>query len=40
MSEIVSWKAAWMSEEHLMFQDSVRKFFDAELVPNIERWRK
>ncbi|MEM7404581.1 MAG: acyl-CoA dehydrogenase family protein [Pseudomonadota bacterium] len=30
----------WMSEEHLLLRDSVRKFLGQELVPNIERWRK
>lgn len=28
------------TEEHEMFRDSVRKFFDKELVPNIERWEE
>ncbi|MBS0421055.1 MAG: acyl-CoA dehydrogenase family protein [Proteobacteria bacterium] len=32
-------KPAWMSREHEIFQDTTRKFFAAELTPNIERWR-
>ncbi|MBT8468940.1 MAG: acyl-CoA dehydrogenase family protein, partial [Deltaproteobacteria bacterium] len=30
----------WMTDEHQMFADSARKFFAAEIGPNIERWRK
>ncbi|MDD7910756.1 acyl-CoA dehydrogenase family protein [Pseudovibrio exalbescens] len=30
--------SAWREEEHALFADSVGKFFDSELVPNIEKW--
>lgn len=30
--------APWHTEEHGMFADSVSKFYDAEVTPNIERW--
>lgn len=30
--------ASWKQDEHEMFADSVSRFYDAELVPNIERW--
>ncbi|MFC3711601.1 acyl-CoA dehydrogenase family protein [Sphingoaurantiacus capsulatus] len=28
------------NEDHAMFRDSVRKFFDRALVPNLDRWEK
>ncbi len=28
----------WFTENHQIFQESVRKFFDREVVPNIEKW--
>ncbi|MEO0551385.1 MAG: acyl-CoA dehydrogenase family protein [Pseudomonadota bacterium] len=31
---------SWMTPEHEMFADMVRKFFAAELVPNIPKWNK
>lgn len=34
------WRAEWMSEEHILLQDLSKKFFEAELVPNIERWEE
>ncbi len=40
MNENATWNAAWMEEEHVLLQASVRKFFEIELVPNLERWRK
>jgi len=40
MSDTASWTGPWMEEEHLILQDSVRKFFDAELKPNLDKWRK
>ena len=30
--------APWMTEEHAMLGDMVRRFLAAELTPNIERW--
>lgn len=30
--------AAWVSDEHKMFSDSISRFFDDEMVPNIETW--
>jgi len=32
--------APWMTEEHAQLQAMTRRFFDAELVPNIDRWCK
>ena len=32
--------APWMTEEHAMLGDMVRRFLAAELTPNIERWEK
>ena len=32
--------APWMNEEHIQLADMVRRFYAAELVPHIERWRK
>lgn len=29
----------WVTDELLMYQESVQKFLDAELVPNMEKWR-
>ena len=31
---------AWMEEEHVLLQDSARKFFAAEVTPNLDKWRK
>ncbi len=39
MNENASWTASWMEEEHVLLQQSVRKFFAEELVPNLDRWR-
>lgn len=33
-------RSAWMTEEHAMFAESVGRFMQAELVPNIDRWRE
>lgn len=30
--------AVWHTEEHEIYADSLRRFYDNELVPNIERW--
>lgn len=30
--------ASWQQEEHTLFSESVGRFFDAELVPNIDKW--
>ncbi len=38
MSETTT--AGWKSEDHALYGESVRKFLAAEVVPNIERWRK
>ena len=31
---------AWMTEEHVLLRDASRKFFAAEVVPHIDKWRK
>jgi alkylation response protein AidB-like acyl-CoA dehydrogenase len=31
---------AWMDEEHILFQESVSRFFASELVPHMDAWRK
>jgi acyl-CoA dehydrogenase len=30
----------WFSEDHRIFQESVRRFFDREVVPHIEAWEE
>lgn len=35
---LITKTAAWAQDEHGMFADAVGRFYDAELVPNIERW--
>ncbi|MGD9862204.1 MAG: acyl-CoA dehydrogenase family protein [Pseudodonghicola sp.] len=35
---LITKTAAWAQDEHTMFADAVGRFYDAELVPNIERW--
>ena len=30
----------WMSDEHRLFADSVRRFLDLEMKPNLQRWRE
>ncbi|MEN8723378.1 MAG: acyl-CoA dehydrogenase family protein [Alphaproteobacteria bacterium] len=30
----------WMNESHIVFEDAATKFFEAELVPNIDKWRE
>lgn len=35
---LITKTAAWAQDEHAMFADAVGRFYDAELVPNIERW--
>ena len=32
--------ARWMNDEHVLLADMVRKFFAAELTPNMEAWSK
>ena len=32
------WQANWMTEEHLMFKESMRKFMEAEIAPNTDLW--
>ena len=38
MERKLDWNAAWMTEEHLMFKESTRRFFETELAPHAERW--
>ena len=38
MERKLDWQAPWMTEEHLMFKESTRKFMEAELAPHTERW--
>ena len=33
-------KSDWMDEGHVMFEDMVGKYFEAEIDPHLERWRK
>ena len=35
-----AYRAAWMTEEHDLLRDAVRKFYQAELAPNEARWAK
>ena len=35
---LYSSSSTWSSEEHLLFTDSVQKFYQQEMVPNIEQW--
>ncbi|TDK49000.1 acyl-CoA dehydrogenase family protein [Antarcticimicrobium luteum] len=35
---LITKTSAWAEEEHGMFADSVGRFYDNELVPNIDRW--
>ncbi|MGE4327688.1 MAG: acyl-CoA dehydrogenase family protein [Pseudodonghicola sp.] len=35
---LITKTSAWAQEEHQMFADAVGKFYDAELVPNLDRW--
>jgi len=37
---LITKTSAWAQEEHGMFADSVGRFYDDELVPNIERWNE
>ena len=30
----------FLSEEHLMFRDSLRKFIEREIEPNFEKWEE
>lgn len=32
--------AAWLTEEHRLFEDSVTRFYDDEVTPHSERWYK
>ena len=32
------WQAHWMTEDHLMFKESTRKFMEAEIAPNTDLW--
>ena len=38
MQRSLDWQGSWMTEEHLMFKESTRKFMEAEIVPHTERW--
>ncbi|TDE39744.1 acyl-CoA dehydrogenase family protein [Antarcticimicrobium sediminis] len=35
---LITKTSGWAQDEHGMFADSVGRFYDAELVPNIDRW--
>ncbi|MDK3017208.1 acyl-CoA dehydrogenase family protein [Pseudodonghicola flavimaris] len=35
---LITKTSAWAEEEHRMFADAVGRFYDAELVPNMDRW--
>ena len=32
--------SSWASEEHHLFSDSVQKFYEHEMVPNVENWNE
>lgn len=32
------YESPWMTEDHVMFRDSVRRFFETEFVPQREHW--
>ncbi len=34
------WLPAWMEEEHILFQRSVRRFLQNEFVPHLAEWRR
>ena len=36
----MSTSPAWRTEEHDLFADAVTKFYQTELVPNMEKWRE
>jgi len=33
-----TYQSPWMTEDHVMFRDSVRRFFETEFVPQREHW--
>lgn len=33
-------KRTWFTEEHAIFQESLRRFVDKEIVPNIDQWEE
>ena len=35
---LYSASSTWTSEEHHLFSDSVQKFYEQEMVPNINKW--
>lgn len=37
---MTQWQPAWVDDELRIFQDSVRKIFEREFVPQEEKWRK
>lgn len=37
---MTQWQSAWIDDELRIFQDSVRKIFEREFVPQEEKWRK
>jgi len=37
---LITKTSGWAQEEHQMFADSVGRFFDDELVPNVEAWNE
>ncbi|HDG98876.1 MAG TPA: acyl-CoA dehydrogenase family protein, partial [Desulfobacterales bacterium] len=30
----------WLTEDHRIFQDSIRRFVEKEIIPNIDQWEK
>ena len=35
---LYSASSTWTAEEHHLFGDSVQKFYEQEMVPNINKW--
>ena len=33
-------KRSWFTEEHKIFQESLRRFSEKEIVPNIDQWEE
>ncbi|KAF0804533.1 acyl-CoA dehydrogenase [Alcanivorax xiamenensis] len=37
---MTQWQSAWIDDDLTIFQDSVRKIFEREFIPQEEKWRK
>lgn len=36
----MNWNPRWLTEEHLLLQESVRKFIESRVLPQTEKWRQ